>query len=303
MSLVSVIIPSYKRSDKLEIAINSVLNQTYKNIEIIVVDDNEPLSKDRIKTEKIMQQYENNPKVNYLKHSRNMNGSVARNTGIKNSTGKYIALLDNDDEFLKDKIELQVKKLEELGDSYGVVYTKFVRMKNRKIIDRGIENRTGNLTLEILKGTFYISAGSNLLIRREIVEKIGGFNESFLRRQDLEFLIRVSRITKIAHVDKCCLIINKDDRSNMIKGDSIRKNTENYLKLFEDYITEFSEKERNNVIISQYLLLLRTQLFNLKLGEAYKTKKELNISIFLLIRYFFYLLKRKIFKQCYGFKI
>src|SRR5699024_5430762 len=190
--LVSVIIPTYGRPEGLKRAIQSVMNQSYENIEVLIIDDNNPNSTERQQTEEIMKKYEHEERIRYIQHSCNKNGSVARNTGIKKSKGEFIAFLDNDDEFLERKIELQVNKIEKLGKPYGIVYTKFLRKQNNKILDKGIEDRTGNLTKEILKGNFYISAGSNIMIRREIVEEINGFNEKFLRRQDLEFLIRAS---------------------------------------------------------------------------------------------------------------
>ena len=179
LPLVSVIIPTYKRPDVLERAIDSVLNQTYERIEVIVVDDNAPYTSSRVETELVMGKYKGNGKVKYIQHPENRNGSAARNTGISQANGKYIAFLDDDDEFLERKLELQVLRLEELGESWGVCYTHFVRKKNGRLLDGGIEQREGLLTAEILKGSFYISAGSNLLVRKDLVETIGGFNESF----------------------------------------------------------------------------------------------------------------------------
>ena len=85
---VSVITPTYKRSGMLPRAIKSVLNQSYQNIEIIVVDDNNPDTEWRIATEERMQEFKDDPRVMYVKHEKNMNGSVARNTGIAASTNR-----------------------------------------------------------------------------------------------------------------------------------------------------------------------------------------------------------------------
>ena len=123
--LVSIIIPTYKRPDTLDRAINSVLNQTYKNIEVIVVDDNNPDTEARSKTEHIMSVYADNPRVRYIKHEKNKNGSAARNTGARYSQAKYVAFLDDDDEFFPEKIEAQVKRLEELPDEYAVCYRRW----------------------------------------------------------------------------------------------------------------------------------------------------------------------------------
>ena len=83
---ISVIIPTYKRHDLLERAIKSVLNQTYKNLEIIVVDDNKKDSIERKETEKIMKKY---PDIIYIQNKENMGGGLTRNIGINCATSKY----------------------------------------------------------------------------------------------------------------------------------------------------------------------------------------------------------------------
>ena len=107
--LVSVVIPTYSRNTTLCKAIDSVINQTYKNLEIIVVDDNPADSEWRQSTEKLMEQYRKDPRVRYLKNKKNLGGSGARNEGIKASKGDYIAFLDDDDEYLPAKIEKQLE--------------------------------------------------------------------------------------------------------------------------------------------------------------------------------------------------
>ena len=87
--LVSVIITTYCGSDNIARSIKSVLNQTYQNFEIIVVDDNDPNSKSRIDTEKIIEGFKSD-KIIYIKHPQNFNGSVARNTGISVAKGRFI---------------------------------------------------------------------------------------------------------------------------------------------------------------------------------------------------------------------
>ena len=105
---VSVIIPTYKRSDFLGRAIQSVLDQTYKNIEIIVSDDNIPESDFCIQTAAKVKAFEKTGKVRYVKTSGKTGGGPARNLAIKYCTGDYVAFLDDDDVFLPDKIEKQL---------------------------------------------------------------------------------------------------------------------------------------------------------------------------------------------------
>ena len=107
---VSVLIPTYKNPDTVGRAVKSVLDQNnFDDYEIIVVDDNDPLSDERKQTENEMKIFSDNPKVKYIKHKKNMNGAVARNTAFKNSTGELICFLDDDDIFLPDKLFYQVK--------------------------------------------------------------------------------------------------------------------------------------------------------------------------------------------------
>ena len=97
--LVTAVITTHKRKpDVVERALKSVLKQTYDNIEVFVVDDNDPSFIERIATEEVMSQYENNPKVTYIQHEYNKNGSAARNTGWLHAKGKYITYIDDDDE-------------------------------------------------------------------------------------------------------------------------------------------------------------------------------------------------------------
>jgi len=115
MDKVSVIIPTYNRSNFIDRAINSVLNQTYPNIEIIVIDDNGNETPARkIMIEK-MRKYEASPNVRYLKNNKNMGGALARNIGIQESSGQYITFLDDDDEYLPNKVEVQYTEMKKKG--------------------------------------------------------------------------------------------------------------------------------------------------------------------------------------------
>ena len=196
--LVSVVIPTYKRPDKLSRAIDSVLYQTYERVEAIIVDDNNPNSKERMRTEEIMSQYDNNPLVKYIKHEKNKNGSAARNTGVKCSCAKYVAFLDDDDEFYPEKIEAQVKRLEELPNEYAVCYTTVVYEKEDGSFTESTETREGDLFFDALTRELSFQAGSNLFIRKSAFDSIGGFDESFIRSQDKEIVTRLLQKYKIA---------------------------------------------------------------------------------------------------------
>ena len=107
--LISVVIPTYSRNTTLRNAINSVLAQTYQNYEILVVDDNPSDSEWRISTQKLMAEYADNNKIRYIQNAKNLGGSGARNEGIKAAKGEYIAFLDDDDEYLPERLEKQLE--------------------------------------------------------------------------------------------------------------------------------------------------------------------------------------------------
>ena len=126
MQLVSVIIPTYRGADKICRAVDSVLSQTYTDIEVIVVDDNGKGSDAQKLTEQAMLRYKDDSRVKYIAHPVNKNGSAARNTGIAASKGSLIAFLDDDDVFLPQKTAVQVELFNGLSDEYGLVYGSFV---------------------------------------------------------------------------------------------------------------------------------------------------------------------------------
>lgn len=262
---VSIIIPTYKRPKRLSRAIESVLNQTYSNIEVIVVDDNNPGTEYRMYTELEMEKYKNNSKVRYIKHSRNKNGAAARNTGIKYSNGKYIAFLDDDDEYLPTRIEKQVQKMESLDDSWGACYTGYKKIHANNKVQVSKETREGRLYVEALMRSIYIGSGSNLLVRRRVVEEINGFDESFQRNQDLEFLVRILEKYKLAYIDSCELIIHYEIREKRLSFDDLVKVDKKFFDKFKDKIDTLNGEDKRRILTMITLDSFRNAIVQKKL--------------------------------------
>lgn len=189
--LVSVIIPTHKGSQYIVDAVESVLNQTYSNIEIIVVDDNGLGTDEQIKTKNKLAEYIECRKIKYIPHYVNKNGSAARNTGFKNSTGDYVCLLDDDDEYYPDKVEKEANTLEKLSKEWGMVFCSGEGSSKKA--------KSGNILFELLIHSVVIGSNS-FMIRREIWDRLSGFDESFKRHQDYEFTARVASICKIKYI-------------------------------------------------------------------------------------------------------
>lgn len=265
---VSVIIPTYKRPGMLGRAIESVLNQTYKNIEVIVVDDNDEGSKGRKETELFMEKYKNLKEVVYLKHKKNQNSSGARNTGIKYSASKYLAFLDDDDEFKKDKIEKQVNYLKE--KNLKGCYTLFIRKKMEKIIQESTYSKEGNLQVETLNLTSKVGAGSTLMIDKEVIDKLKGFDASFLRHHDIEFLVRYFERFEIGCVKEHLTILNVDDEMNRPNGTNLKKTHEKFFKKYKIIIDSLSKSEKKEVYANHNFELFKVYLKNKELLNSIK---------------------------------
>lgn len=171
--LVSVVMPTYGRPKFLINAIESILAQDYENYELIVVDDNSPESDTRIETEKVLQPFlkQYGSKVHYIKRETNGGGSLARNDGIFFSKGEYVTFLDDDDEYLKNKISMQVKHI--LDNQLDVSLCGMQAVRNKKFVNyRGEFARGGNLKEFILDGCTFTPM---IMVSRDLLIKVNGF--------------------------------------------------------------------------------------------------------------------------------
>ena len=171
-ALVSVIIPSFKASDNLIRAVESIFNQTYSNVEVIVVDDNNPDSPYRESTKKMIETLKTKGEINYIEHDKNKNGSAARNTGIRAAKGEYICFLDDDDEYAPTKIEKSVEMLE-AHKEYDAVYSNVYMLMNGKITIEFKANYSGKCWKELLLDEGMLGTGSNIFVRRSVIEEVG----------------------------------------------------------------------------------------------------------------------------------
>jgi glycosyltransferase involved in cell wall biosynthesis len=233
MPKVSVIIPTYNRAEYLCSAIRSVLSQTFQDFEIIVVDD---ASTDN--TNEIVDGF-NDSRIKYIRHETNKGGSAARNTGIKMSSGEYIAFLDDDDEWLPEKLELQVNLMENSSPKVGVVYTGFLILDRStgKVLTQRIPSKRGYLFNELAKGNC-IGTTSTPLLRKECFEKVGLFDENLPSSQDYDMWIRVSKEFHLEYIGKPLVKYyihdNKisNSREAVIRGmETVLKKHENFFKL------------------------------------------------------------------------
>ncbi len=198
LPLVSVIVPTYNRPDQLVSAVRSILAQTYRKVEVIVVNDNGVDVADRLAPLNT----ENN--IKYINHIRNSGLAAARNTGIRASRGKYIAYLDDDDLFYPDHLDTLVRFLE-AGD-HKVAYTDAYRAHQVNqngayvVFQRDVPYSFDFDYDRILETNFvpvlcFVHA-------RSCLDAVGLFDESLKRLEDWDLWIRMSRKFRFAHIKK-----------------------------------------------------------------------------------------------------
>lgn len=184
---VSVIILTHNRAEILPSAITSVLSQTFQDFEIIIVDD---CSKDN--TQEVVRGF-NDKRIKYIRNEVNKGEAGSRNVGIMNSNAEYIAFLDDDDEWLPDKLKLQIDLLENNPSVVGVVYTGYVEVdrSNNKIIWQMVPAKRGNIYKDIFVKN-YVGVPSTVVLRRACFEKVSLFDENIIYPTDYDMWIRLS---------------------------------------------------------------------------------------------------------------
>ncbi len=232
MPAVSVILPTYNRSQYLEDAIKSVLAQSYTDFELVVVDDG---SSDN--TEEIIKSFADE-RIIYIRHQDNKGAAAARNTGIRYAKGEYIAFIDDDDVWLPAKLERLIDKISHLPEKVGVIYA-WEEVRSRKddsLMWMVTPKMKGNLKGEFLYGQKI--GGIPFLIRKECFDKVGLFDESLMAAQDWDMLKRIADYYEFDFVPEVLTIVyrHKEQIStnlkNLIKGRErmIEKYKDEFLK-------------------------------------------------------------------------
>lgn len=199
--LVSIIIPTYNRPELLERACNTAFQQSYKNTEIIVVDDNS--STDYSSVLKALEPLN----ITYFKRSTNGGGSAARNTGIEIAKGEFVAFLDDDDLWHKEKIKKQIatlsKNIRAAHCGYKLSSSGSIRIEKKSLI-----------TLSDLCVNNKLASTTGLLCSTEILRRTR-FDESLNRAQDWDLYLRIAKATDFAYVQEALYTYDDGDHERM----------------------------------------------------------------------------------------
>lgn len=267
---VSVVIPSYHRTiNTLSRAVESVQRQEYPIWEIIVVDDN----RDDLALSNAIKAFCFDHQLKYIL-SGGIGGAGARNYGINAASGKYIAFLDDDDEWLPDKLTVQMALFTSPG--IGLVYSRgyTVTIKTDGTVsqefystDRYYKTTVSYRDLLIKN---YIGTTTQIVVRRDILQKLGGFDESLPSRQDYDLCLRVAREYCCVGADRYLFIhylhnegqITADPHRNMVGYQMLLYKYRNDICRVEDAyrgfcyrIARYARIDRSYVVFAKYVLL------------------------------------------------
>ena len=266
--LVSCVVPSYKRCDTLQRAIDSIVNQTYTNIEVLVVDDNEKGDEYSVALASIVGGYANDNRVRLVLQDKHINGAAARNAGVNAARGEYIAFLDDDDEWLPTKIEKQVRFILSNPQYGGVGCLSDIYCEN-KLKNKGkIDNVDVNV-FNILRRRVDIG-NCAFFCRKDVLLQFGGFDERLKRSQDLQLLSDFVNISPIYVIQESLVRINSDSVINRPTIDNHERLVKAFLKSRTSLLETLSKSERKRVFAAYYFELAYVDFKNKAYGKGIK---------------------------------
>lgn len=218
--LISVVLTTYRRPAFLARALTCVLAQTYRNWELIVVDDNDPHSESRRETEALVERFLEDPRVRYLKHDANRGGSAARNSGIRAARGDLVAFLDDDDEWLPGKLAAQKIKMDRCDSEVALVYTSFKVVDDAGVFKASRVARKRGWLYPAIVATNLIGTTSSILCRKAALLDVGLFDESLPGAQDRDLYIRLCQRYRVDYVSAPLVVFHNHDAGRITKNRS-----------------------------------------------------------------------------------
>jgi len=237
MPKVSVIIPTHNRAESLRAAITSVLNQTFHDFEIVIVDD---ASKDH--TREVITNF-NDVRIKVIHNPFSKGDAGARNVGVMNSNGEYIAFLEDDDEWLPEKLQIQINLLDNSPSEVGGICTGRFTIKEADRRAFSVWNPEIN---DLSKENFITT--SSILLKKECFEKCGLFDESMPTSSDYDMWIRISKKYAFKSVNMPLMKYYIHDNSLSFNYEKMIRGVEILLKKYSDFF-KYSSKEYSNIYL------------------------------------------------------
>lgn len=272
---VSVIIPTYNRAILLERAIRSVLSQTYRDFEIIVIDDASIDNTQEMVKEKFKQEMDSEI-LKYVRNEKNMERSFSRNKGMQLAQGHYIALLDDDDIWLPEHLTTLINYLNEKPD-VGIVFSNYLSLcedGTAKIGVRGIKSGEGDFYRDLCISKKFAHNSIHLL-RKSVYEHLGGFKDVEFG-EEREFFSRVAMNYNVGYITKVTTCIYAHSGSYTYSPNKTQEYyayiKEKVWKIIEENSKKYSYPIKNRIRAEFYLYLSQCFLPNIPKTREYLFK-------------------------------
>lgn len=262
MPTISVIIHTYNNEKFIGETIESVLSQTYKDYEIIIVDDG---STDNTRAALL-------PYMDKIRYHYKENGGIAsaKNAGIKLSKAKFIAFFDHDDLWVPDKLKMQMEYFKK-NPQAGLVYSKYITFKNgKKLRTRPKKGYSGWIFAKLLSKS--IIQTSTVMVKKECLDAIGPFDESFALADEYDLFLRIARKFQCGFIDKELTKYRVHD-SNASRNDFLfdKENLRVYKRVYDNY-TDLGRREEK-------ILKKRIARYSLKVAGRFYAQGQLEESM------------------------
>ncbi|WP_419168986.1 glycosyltransferase family 2 protein [Halobacteriovorax sp.] len=275
MDLVTVIITTCKRNETLIRAVNSVLEQTYESIEVLIIDD----SRDEVARKVICDNYGDNSRVIYLSYPGNKGLSYARNYGMEHSKGPFIAFLDDDDEWCVDKIS---KQIEYISD-YDLVYCGAKIVKNDNSKDSYIMPLNQGKLRESIQNKGIATISSSILIKKKLYDEGIKFDEELVSSVDHDYWMQLAKSNKKIHGLNSAHVKIYDPavRNTMMSSiENRQKGIMQFKNKWHDTYTEWYGKNAADKFFDKYLSKVMSKLsismiIRLEFKKAFLVFKEM----------------------------
>lgn len=276
--LVSVVVATYKREKSLRKSLKSLVEQTYNDVEIIVVDDNANEEWNK-KVQMIIDEINQLHPIIYIKNEINKGSAETRNIGINKSSGNYITFLDDDDIYLPNKIKNQVEHMIELGSDFSITDLELLNENGKRIETRTREyiKDTSRESLFKYHLMHHITGTDSMMFKREYILKIGGFpaidvgDEFYLMQRAIEeggkfSYLPICDIKAYVHTQTDGLSSgeSKINGENILYDfkikhfDKLDKKSIRYIKMRHYAVLAFAELRRKN-----YIYFLKNSFFSM----------------------------------------
>ena len=252
MTSVSAIVTTFERNaDIVERAIKSIIAQTFPVKEILVVDDNKDDSSYCGEIQTLCSKY---AQVTYIRQNGNKGACAARNLGLRHATGEFIGFLDDDDQWLPDKIEKQLKMFAENDETLGLVFCSGIQVDEKTGEETDYYNlyMKKEVSFEDELGCDYVGSTSNPLLRKSCFDVVGGFWEDQPARQDYEMWLRIAKKYAIKGIEGKHFIYNLHSGDQITKDK--RKSYMGFRNIYFRYKKEYEQYLEARLNILNWLI-------------------------------------------------